>query len=77
MILNRWIRLNDDICAKCDSQTWIKLEHPTNLPNIAINTIVTCKCGEMNINEGTAQSWAQVDNVKVHDVIRMIAEMIE
>ncbi len=77
MILNRWIRLNDDICAECNSKTWVKLTHPTNLPDIAINTVVTCKCGTMNINEGTAKGWAQVDNITVSDIIEMIAGMIE
>ena len=77
MILNRWIRLNDDICEECNSKTWIKLIYPTNLPDIAMNTIVTCKCGTMKINESTAEGWCQVDNLKVDDVITMIAEMIE
>jgi len=76
MILNRWIRLNDDICQQCNSKKWLKIAYPTNLPDIAMNTIVTCKCGTMNINESTAKGWCQVDKLKVDDVLTMIAEMI-
>lgn len=72
-ILNRWIRLNDDICSQCNTHTWVRFDVIPNPPKDAhpIITTVSCQCGHLNAGEHCA-GWAQMDNVTVEKLIELV-----
>jgi len=76
MILNRWIRLNDDVCETCCSPTWIKINMPhfdNIIQDIEMDVLitVTCQCGDIGIGEHVP-GWAQVDNMNVKQLLSII-----
>jgi len=76
-LLNRWVRLNDDICTECNEPKWIRLHLDFSLQDFyPLQTTVGCSCCEW-IGEVYHTVWAQVDNITVEYFIESIAKMIQ
>ena len=73
--MNRWIRLNDDICETCCAPTWVKINLPHPLVSVDLDMdvliTVTCECGDLGIGEHV-EGWAQVDNMNVEKLLSII-----
>lgn len=71
-IMERWIRLNDDICLSCNQPKFIWLE----FVETGLNIIVTCSCPSCTHNPyGTP--WAQMDNISVARIMNIYRGAIE
>lgn len=75
-LLNRWVRLNSDICEDCNQPKFIKLHLDFTLQDFyPLQTTITCSCPNC-IFEPYKTNWAQVDNITVDYFISAIDKMI-